>query len=151
MSNMATNRHQRRAQSKRKGLPQQHQSPNQQLHQRMAALEAQVSRQGEVLDANTHMIVDSLKMLEAMQAVQRRIMNDIVNGTARCIGDIPAETPTGQPVRAQAPSMIDYNSYLLEFDICQVFAGFAAWLSSLSSSEPLIQSATSHDVIEFGG
>lgn len=115
----------------------------------MTALEAQVGRLAEIGDQNTHMFVESLKTLEAMQLIQRRIMNDIVNNKARCIGD--AEVETGHPVRTQTPAMVDFVSYVMEYDICQTFAGFVQWLANLAPKEQLVQQATDTDVIEFGG
>lgn len=121
------------------------------VHQRLAALEAQVERQGEVSDKNTDMFVSSLRTLEAMQFIQRRITNDVLNQTVRCVGDKEAETEAGLPVRTQHPLMVDFASYLVEYDVCMTFAAFANWLANLAPKEQLVQEATTTDVIEFGG
>lgn len=148
------NRQQRRSKPKHKGQVPAVVNPSQSrlLHQRVATVESSLSRLVEVSDQNTAVFSDSLRSFDNLSVVLQRVMNDMVNGTVRCFGDIPAETETGRPVRVGVPSQIDFQSYFLEFQLCLVFTGFATWLKSISKQdEPVLVTATKDEVVEFGG
>jgi hypothetical protein len=103
----------------------------------VSSVESELKRLADVTDANTEAFSDSLRVLESMGFVMQRVMNDVLAGQVR---------------RVEGTSQIDFQSYLVEFWTCQVFAEFAGWLASLQKPEEnKIVTPTQNDVVVFGG
>jgi alkylation response protein AidB-like acyl-CoA dehydrogenase len=149
--NHASNRQQRRAQSKNRSQPQPP-SENKLLHHRLAVMEQNLQRLANVSDRNTHAFSESLRMTEAMNIVLQRVLNEVLSGRVRCFGDVPPETEVGLPTRTTSNPQIDFTSYLREYWLCMLMADFAVWAKSIHKPDaPLIETASKDDVIEFGG
>lgn len=118
----------------------------------MSVVENDQARLADVVDKNSETFSDSLKLLESMGFVMQRVMNDMLSGRVRCVGDTYHEG-TDVPVRQQGVTpQIDFHSYLVEFWACQVFAEFVAWLASRQKPEEnKIVTPTQNDVVVFGG
>lgn len=95
------------------------------LHERLNLMETQLTKLGDVFDQQTDVFGDGLKYLESMTLIFQRVMNDMMTGTVRCIGDIPPETAKGLPTRVGSPTVIDFRSYVQEYWLCMAFADFA--------------------------
>lgn len=84
-----------------------------------------------------------------MTIIMHRVMNDMVNGTVRLLGALP-ERHEGE--RSVSPgSKIDFQSYIQEYQLCMLMAGFAAWCGTLQPPQETIVKPTAEDVHVFGG
>ena len=129
------NRRMRRMSEKMKAKESPPPNPNSKLlHQRLSGVERDLHRLAEVSDQNTHVFSDSLRMLESMGIVMQRVMNDVAAGTVRRVDE-----------------RIDFQSYIQEYQLCLVMAGFAQWCGTLQPQEETIIKATTQDVVVFGG
>lgn len=121
----------------------------------MAQAENRLERLANVFDANTSAFSDGMKVLESMNFVFQRVLNDMQNGTVRCVGDKPLEEGQDpmltQPVRVGVPLHINFQSYVQEYWTCMLMADFAVWCKSIHKPTVLIEAPSKDDVIEFGG
>jgi len=99
------------------------------VHERLAQMEAQLTRLGEAFDQNTDVFSESLKYAESMHLIFQRVLNDMANGTLRCLGDEEyyRENPSTsvRPVDPENPKKIDFHSYIREYWLCMAFTDFA--------------------------
>jgi len=138
---MSTSRNHRR--QLRRQLPPKSPSaaPSRQLHERMAVLEDRLGRFEALFDGNMSALTDSLKMMEGMQYVLQRVMNDVQEAS-------PLTLPSGK---------IDFHAYLLQYWSCMAASDFFFWVGSLAPKKEeehgpdRILLASQDDTIIFGG
>lgn len=96
-------------------------TPSRQVHERLAQLEEKVLQLGDAFDQNAEAYDYSFKMVEAMQHVFQRVLQEYLqNGEfhyKNC--DLP-----------------DWHEYMKYYWVCQTFAEFAQWLGGLSKEKP---------------
>ncbi len=82
--------------------------PNPNIREEMASLSARIERLENANDTNVSVFADSIKMLESMQQVSFRILQDVFNGRVR-VADVEADD-NGIP-----RATVDVRGYLREF------------------------------------
>lgn len=82
---------------------------NPSVHLALSALEKRLAVLEKAFDTNTRVFSDGMQMLEAQDAVARRVLQDVYNGRVRVSNLV--RIANGHEVFAQ----IDFNGYLKEY------------------------------------